>query len=53
MCLDLGLNPGPSAYEASVLPFCHSNLLYETLKSWFCKVFGNLPVTAFFVGNKQ
>ena len=53
MCLDLDLNPGPLACEASVLPFCHGDLIYESAKSWVFELFENLLVTTFFVGNKQ
>ena len=51
--LDLDSNPGPPACEASVLPFCHGDLLNEFDISWICERFENLPVTTFFVGNKQ
>ena len=53
MCLDLDLNPGPLACEASVLPICHGDLIYGSVKSWVFELFENLPVTTFFVGNKQ
>ena len=52
-CLAQDSNPGPLACEASVLPFCHSDLIYESVKSWVFELFENLPVTTFFVGNKQ
>ena len=47
MCLDLDLNPGPLACEASVLPICHGDLIYESVKSWVFELFENLPVTTF------
>ena len=53
MCLDLDLNPGPLACEASVLPICHGDFIYGSVKSWVFELFENLPVTTFFVGNKQ
>ena len=39
--------------EASILAFCHSCLLCEAAKSWVFEFSENLPVTAFFVRNKQ
>ena len=47
MCLDLDLNLGPLACEASVLPFCHGDLIFGRVKSWVFELFENLPVTTF------
>ena len=52
-CLAQDSNLGPLACEASVLPFCHGDLIDIAVKSWVFELFENLPVTTFFVGNKQ